>query len=310
MPRVTLLLPTRERFRGQPLPADLGRLLGRSDRSDADAGIKPQLQRHFDVLPRHCPEAPITRQLDARDAAVHGWLRADPAYVRADISGGRMLACGDLGLTLEDCEALLAPLKPLFGDEGFPISAPVPQRWYLMLPRECKLPAFDGPEDVLGDNLEPHLPTGDVGRRWRRLLNEAQVILHNHPLNERRIEQGKPPVNSLWFFGGGVLPDFVRIEGRIFGEEILLRGLADFAKQPALPLPSRYASTMRDTPTLIDLRKTREIAGIARDWIVPACAAMRGDDTVKLDCADGFIFTIRRSQRWRLWRRAWTSFID
>jgi hypothetical protein len=310
MPCVTLLLPTRERFRGQPMPAELGRLLARADRSNAEAGIKQQLQRHFDVLPRHCPEAPITRQVDARDAAVHAWLRADPAYVRADISGGRMLACGELGLTPEDCEALLVPLKPLFGDEGFPISAPVPQRWYLMLPRESKLPAFAAPEDVLGDNLEPHLPAGDAGRRWRRLLNEAQVILHNHPLNEQRIAQGKPPVNSLWFFGGGVLPDFVRIEGRIFGDEILLRGLSEFAKQPVLALPSRYAAAMRDTPTLVDLRTAREIAGLARDWIVPASAEMRGDDTVELDCVDGSIFTIRRSQRWRLWRRAWTSFID
>jgi len=307
MPRLTLLLPPREAFGGQALPADLGRLLGKADAGNGEPGGKKQLQRHFDVIPRHCPEAPITRRLDARDAELHAWLRADPAYVRADINGGRMLACGGLGLSMEDCAALIAPLKPLFGDEGFPISAPSPDRWYLMLPRESKLPAFAPPEDVLGDDLEPHLPAGDSGRRWRRLLNESQVILHNHPLNEQRIAQGKPPVNSLWFWGGGVLPDFVRIADRIFGDEILMRGLADIAKQPMQPAPSRFEPSLREADSLVDLRAGRDVAALARDWILPAAAALRRDDALRLDFADGALFAIARKQRWRFWRRALSS---
>ena len=304
MPRLTLLLPARDRFRGQPLPQDSGRLLGRADAATDEPGERKQLQRHFDVIPRHCPEAPITRRLDARDADLHAWLRADPAYVRADISGGRMLACGELGLSMDDCAALIAPMRSMFGDEGFPISAPVPNRWYLMLPKESKFPVFDPPSDVLGDDLEPHLPAGDSGRRWRRLLNESQVILHNHPLNEQRIAQGKPPVNSLWFWGGGVLPDFVRIADRIHSDDILFQGLADIAKQPASPVPARYAPSLREADTLVDLRSARDIATVARDWIAPAHAGLRGTDTLQLDFDDGTVFTIRRSQRWRFWRRA------
>ncbi|HTD28389.1 MAG TPA: phosphoglycerate mutase [Xanthomonadaceae bacterium] len=304
MPNLTLLLPARARFRGQSLPADLGRVLGRADPAEAGAaGAKAQLQRHFDVIPRHCSEAPITRQLDARDAIHNAWLRADPAYVQADINGGRMLACGDLGLSIEECQDLIAPMKPLFGDEGFPISAPVPQRWYLMLPRECRLPTFDLPEDVLGDNLEPHLPAGDAGRRWRRLLNESQILLHNHPLNAVRIARGQPPVNSLWFWGGGVLPDFVSVEGLVFGDEALLRGLADLAKAPARPTPVRYSPTLRETEATVDLRSSREIATLVRDWILPAAGALRGTDRLELDFADGSGFTVARSQRWRFWRR-------
>ena len=71
------------------------------------------------------------------------WLRADPAYVRPDINGARLLAYGDaLALTQAERDALLRPLQPLFGDAGFPIDAPTPSRWYLRLPREAKLPAF------------------------------------------------------------------------------------------------------------------------------------------------------------------------
>lgn len=310
MSRLTLLLPARMRFRGQQLPPELGRLLGRADSAtDATAGIKAQLQRHFEVIPRYCPEAPITRQFDAHDAIHHAWLRADPAFVQADINAGRMLACGDLGLSADDCEALLTPLKPLFGDEGFPISAPVPQRWYLMLPRECKLPAFSPPEDALGDNLEPHLPAGDTGRRWRRLLNEAQVILHNHPLNAKRIARGQPPVNSLWFWGGGVLPDSVRTDNAtVYAEEAFLRGLADLAKTPVRSLPARYSATLRESNALVDLRALRDAVALANDWVLPATSVLRGDDRLQLDFSDGSGFTLARSQRWLFWRSALAQF--
>jgi hypothetical protein len=309
MPRLTLLLRGRGRFEGQSLSAELARLLARADRdADASPGRKPQLQRHFDVLPRHCPEAPITHELDAGDSIAHAWLRADPAYVQADMTSGRMLACGDMGLSADDCDAFLQPLRPLFGNEGFPISAPVPQRWYLMLPRESKPPQCSPPDEVLGDDLHAHMPEGDTGRRWRRLLNEAQVILHNHPLNAQRIARGLPPVNSLWFWGGGVLPDHVRTEYRdVFGEDALLRGLGKLAGVIVQPVPIRLAASSIEQDTLIDLRVMRELAALERDWLLPAVAALRKAEVLLLDFADGARYTIHRGQRWRFWRRPLAS---
>lgn len=309
MPVLTFLLPPRKRFEGQQLPAELARLLARADFvAEATQGRKAQLQRYFDVLPRHCPEAPITRELDAGDSIAHAWLRADPAYVQADMASGRMLACGDMGLSAADCDALLQPLRPLFGDEGFPISAPVPQRWYLMVPRESKLPLFSAPEDVLGDDLHAHMPEGDAGRRWRRLLNEAQVILHNHPLNAQRIARGRPPVNSLWFWGGGVLPDHVRTDYRnVFGEEALLLGLCKLASVVVRPVPMHLAASPLELDTLVDLREMRELAVFERDWLLPAVAGLRKPDSLLLDFADGARHTIRRGQQWRFWRRPLAS---
>src|SRR3546814_12818923 len=109
----------------------------------------------------------------------------------------------------EDRTAFLPALRPLFGDAGFPIDAPHPSRWYLRLPHGAKLPAFAEPDDALGADLFDHLAEGSEGRRWRVLLGEAQVVLHNHPRTARRAEQGRPPVNSLRFWGGGVPPDAV-----------------------------------------------------------------------------------------------------
>ncbi len=316
MTDLTLLLPPRSRFEGSTLEAAVARALGRADRiAVAEAGRRAQLLRHFDLLPRGWPIAAITRQHDARDAQRHAWLRADPAWVRADINAGRMLACGDaLALDVAEAEDLLRPLKPLFGDAGFPISAPVPQRWYLMLPKEAKPPAFADPDSALGDDLFEHLPQGPDGRRWRMLLSEAQVILHNHPRNAARAAAGKPPVNSLWFWGGGVLPDRVHTPfATICSNDPACAALAACAGRPPEPVTTRLPELAADT--LIDLSMhpdatTPQRDGLLHSWLQPAIERTLGGAiaTLVLDFLDGGGYRIERGQRWRLWRRPLATF--
>jgi hypothetical protein len=50
------------------------------------------------------------------------------------------------------------------------------------------------------------MPTGEAAAGWRRLLNEAQMLLHMSDVNQRREEIGESAVNSLWLWGEGVLP--------------------------------------------------------------------------------------------------------
>lgn len=302
MASATLLLPARERFGGQRLTADVAKALGRADRA---TGTGEQRARVFDILPRGWPVAAVTRQRDAGDASLGAWLRADPAYIRPDINGARLLAYGDaLALTREEVGELLRPLRPLFGDTGFPIDAPTPSRWYLRLPREAKLPAFHGPDEALGADLFEHLPDGPEGRRWRSLLSEAQVVLHNHPVNAQRAAAGKPPVNSLWFWGAGLLPDHVTSKySAIFSDDEAVQAFATMAKAAAMPLPQRWGTAGGDR--LFDLRHVRDLAQLQMQWIEPLLRDLRNGDIAlaELDFADGARFVLRAGQRWRLWRR-------
>lgn len=304
MPSATLLLPAAARLIGEGLPADVAKALGRGDRSKAEPGERAQLRRHFQLVPDHWPVAALTRNLDANDGEGALWLRADPAFISPDINGARMLAHGEaLGLDAEDTRQLLPALKPLFGDAGFPIDAPHPSRWYLRLPVESKLPEFAPPEDVLGDDLFAHLPQGDAGRRWRALLTEAQVILHQHPWNAWRLGQGKPSVNSLWFWGAGRLPDFVRTPFKqIKGNDALLRGLAKMAGVSA-------GAVGDDVDALVDLRHMRSLETLGRDALQPLLGEVGAGrlDALHLDFEDGTQYALRRDQRWRFWRRSLSS---
>ncbi|HEU0152525.1 MAG TPA: phosphoglycerate mutase [Arenimonas sp.] len=293
VPALAVLLPERRRFAGQPLGDALGKALARGDRlSDGEPGEQAQLLRHVDLLPRGWPMAAITRQRDAGDAVLHQWLRADPAHVRPDMTGARVLAIGDLGLSQDEADALLAPLRPLFGDTGFPISAPVPSRWYLALPVEARLPAFSPPDAVLGDDLFSHLPEGPEGRRWRALLNEAQVLLHNHPVNAARVAAGKPAVNSLCFWGAGKLPDRVHMPfAAVSSDDAELLSLAALAGVGA----------SGDGPQLLDLRRARDLSAVAAR-LQPALEDLARDG-LRLDFADGARWWLQAGQRWRFWRR-------
>jgi hypothetical protein len=301
MASATLLLPARSRFADRPLPAAFAKALAQADRQSGGAGEREQLRRHFQLIPDHWPLAALTRQLDAGDAAQSSWLRADPAHVAPDMGGARMLSHGEaLALTAEDTAQLLPALRPLFGDAGFALDAPRPSRWYLRLPRESKLPAFAAPHEVLGEDLFAHLPQGDLGRRWRALLTETQVVLHNHPWNAMRASLGKPAVNSLWFWGAGVLPDFVRTPYRqVKGNEIVLRALADAAGVAGNP------GDAEEVDALVDLRHLRDLALIAHEAVQPLLEAVRRRElqSLTLDFEDGAIFQLRRDQRWRFWRR-------
>jgi hypothetical protein len=307
----TLLLPAGNRFTGVRLPDPVARALGRADRMPVgEAGEHPQLLRHFELLPRGWPVAALTRQADAGDAAPSQWLRADPAWVRPEINGARLFACGEgLQLAQQDVDALLPALRPLFGDAGFPIDAPVPARWYLRLPQGAKLPAFIEPADALGADLFDSL-VGTEGaadaesRRWRSLLSEAQVVLHNHPWNARRAAAGKPPVNSLWFWGGGKLPDQVSSRHAcVQSEDATMRALAMSAGLSLASRAEHFDAPAADA--LFDLRELRDTAELSGQWLAPAVDALRqgGLERLCMDLADGSGFVLTRSQRWRLWRR-------
>ena len=302
MPRLTLLLPATSRFAGVVLPPVLARALGRADRVVHEAGEDAQLARHFTLLPNRWAPAALTRVVDggAEDARLSGWLRADPAYIRPDINGARLLATGDtLGIDANDVEALFPALRPLFGDTGFMLDAPHPGRWYLLLPRESKLPAFATPSQALGEDVFEHIPGGAEARRWRVLSSEAQVVLHNHPHNAARAAHGKPPINSLWFWGGGVLPDHVTSRSpTLYSDDSLLQGLAHVAKLTHMPLD---AFTDFNTGALVDLRMQRDPRALVDAWMLPAAASATHRE-VAFDFADGQTFMLQSAQRWRFWR--------
>jgi len=305
MRTLTLLLPPLRQLREPGRLPTLVRWCASGDHlPPSGAGRDAVLRDCFEFVGKDVPHAALTRLFDGGDATDGCWVRADPAFVVADAVTLRMLACGTLDLSPAESGELARPLRLLFGDAGFPLEATHPQRWCLRCPKGARLPRFSSPDAVLGDDLGAHLPQGDNERQWRHLLNEAQVILHNHPVNARRVERNLTPANSLWFWGAGTLPDWVRSPfDRVLSRDETALALARLGKIDAGP-PAADVGFGADK-VLLDLADKRDGAELEAKFLAPIGERLRRREfgEVELRFEDGGKFRIRPAHRWRFWRR-------
>lgn len=298
-PSVECWLPDLQRFdTAHPLRV----LLQRGERLPAGAqGYLDGLAAYFQCS-AELPAAALTRDYLAGDAADDCWLSVDPAWVQPDMSGARLLACGQLPLDMDEAQALAEPLKPVFADDGMTLEVSSAQHWHLRLPPQTLLPNFAAPEQALGEDLYEHLPQGPHARRWRVLFNEVQVLLHQHPVNAQRRARGLPPVNSLWFWGGGSLPSRIQTSLRgVIGDDLLLLALARRARITA---QARDVSTVADAQAawLLDLQD-QPAETLASQWW-PALQSVSKRQSLLLSFASGERWLHRPWHRWRFWRRA------
>lgn len=278
------------------------RTLARADRlGQGPRGYLAGLDGYLQTGAQPLPAAALTREYVAGDAGDALWLSADPAWVEPDLTGARLLACGKMGLSEAEAQALAEPLLPLFAEYGMQLLLTRPDRWHVRLPPASEVPDFPAPEQALGDNLLQHLPQGTGGRRWRLLQNEVQVLLHQQPLGSMRRAAGSAPVNSLWFWGAGVLPAIVRSElACVMGDDLLLRALAaraGVAQRPCAPTQLAGATA----GWLVDLQD-RPVSEIDADWW-PTLDALARHQPLRLSFASGERWQLTPWHRLRFWRR-------
>ncbi len=271
----------------------------------ADAWL---LERFGVARQRDWPVAPFALLGDGGAPGDHHWLRADPVHLVVDRD---RLVLGDAArLERAEAEALVEALNAHFAGELvlYPMR---PDRWYAQLPAAPDLATVPRSR-ALGAGVEPHMPTGGDARRFRVLVNEAQMLLHAHPVNAAREARGEPPVNSVWLWGGGALVEAQRPALRqVLADDPLARGLALAAGVSVAPLPARAAGWLDHAPEdgiALFVLEDRGAAELERDWLAPLLAALRasriGMVTLVLPAGDSALTveTVRSDLR-HFWRR-------
>ncbi|MFB6260448.1 MAG: hypothetical protein ABEJ96_08525, partial [Thiohalorhabdaceae bacterium] len=133
-------------------------------------------------------------------------IHADPVRMAVSYEATVVMDPDDLGLTRDEAESLVATLnEQLFADTGARLVAITANRWVLHLEDRPAIRTASL-EGWIGADASGGMPEGPDRREWHRLINEVQMVLATHPVNEARRREGLPEVNSLWFWGGGALP--------------------------------------------------------------------------------------------------------
>ena len=282
MGRLRLLVPDlqtllRNRTRQQSLPL-LDKLLNRAAMTRSGPCSRSQLLfNSFNWRkPQTCPAAALSMLAAGADPGSAVWLRADPVMLQADLNRVYLVGYPLTDLSDQEADQLVDGLQELFDDPAIKLIPVTANQWVLQLPAipDC---VFPDPDQARGGDLGEVLPRDSQFNYWRKLLNESQMLLHNHPLNRQRQAAGLTVVNSLWFWGAGTLPDKGQAAPPdiLAGESELLRALARLFSLSILPLGELASATGRQTSTLAEFSTDpaatadQNLLRLEQNWLAP-----------------------------------------
>ena len=127
------------------------------------------------------------------------WALMSPVHLAVGSDGVDVLPPAALNLSESDAARFAALLQELWPEaEGWQWRLLDATRWAIGHASALDGPEFNGAasiERAAGRPIEPWLPQSRLLRRWQ---NEAQMLLHDHALNQQREARGDPVVNSVW----------------------------------------------------------------------------------------------------------------
>ncbi len=99
------------------------------------------------------------------------------------------------------------------------------------------------PHDITGKPIEPFLPKGQGGSWLRGLMEVSARLLADHPVNQKRILEGKSPANMIWLWGQGTAPKMPSfherfgLRGSVISAVDLVKGLGKYAGLEVIEVP-------------------------------------------------------------------------
>jgi len=124
------------------------------------------------------------------------WALMSPVHLAVGTDGVDVLPPAALRLSESDAARFAALLRVLWPEtEGWQWRLLDATHWAIGHASALDGLAAASIERAAGRPIEPWLPDSRVLRRWQ---NEAQMLLHEHPLNVEREARGEHAINSVW----------------------------------------------------------------------------------------------------------------
>ena len=177
-------------LRREPAPAELlGRVLGRLNLPYPESGLGALR---------------MWGQTGDRPAV---WIAAaDPVYLEPRLDHLCLHAMDAESAPVSDLRPLIDHLQATLGEDQSFGFARLDTHGYLRADEPIAT-ANVPPYVVHGDMPNEYMPAGEGADRFRQLVSEVEMALHDHEVNLRRQQDGLQPVNCLWLWGGGLAPE-------------------------------------------------------------------------------------------------------
>ena len=99
------------------------------------------------------------------------------------------------------------------------------------------------PHDISGRKITDYLGVNENGRELLEMMKKSYDLLKDHPINQKRIAEGKHPANSIWFWGEGVRKNLMPftekygLKGAMISAVDLLKGIGKFTGMEVIDVP-------------------------------------------------------------------------
>jgi len=298
-------------------------------RDDTRYPVERRLLKLFDVAVEPGSDVPVgafTRYLIKGDVNREHWcMRADPVYIQPNRDHLLLMGNAGIDFSFDDAQRLVNDINTLYADTHWHLTALTPRQWLLEQENAATVNSHSLSQAV-GKNIKEFLPDGAEAKQWHAIMNELQMFLHSHPLNQQRQMQGKSVINSIWFWGAGVLPANSHESkqppyAQCWSDEPLSLSLAKLTGVPRADLPAsamdwlRHAITAGSHFLMLEHLHNDEVrhdpltwwqalTDFNNDWLAPLIEALRKNEINELVVIGDervYQLTRRLSNRWWKW---------
>ena len=132
-------------------------------------------------------------------------------------------------ISTEEAKEIIKTVQENLGDEFYQFFSGVSYRHLLLRKDEKKAGELTPPHDISGKEIKNFLPSDE---KILDLMKKSYELLKNHPVNLKRISEGKNPANSIWVWGEGTKPslnnykDTFGVSGTVISAVDLIKGIA------------------------------------------------------------------------------------
>ncbi len=151
-------------------------------------------------------------------------------------------SAGDI--SSEEAAEIIKSVQEAFGGGEFDFYSGVSYRHCLIHHKgTTDLGTMTPPHDISGRVVGPYISDSENAKKLTDLMRKSYDLLKDHPVNKKRIAQGKRPANSIWLWGEGTRPelpafsDIYGIKGTVISAVDLLKGIAIAAGMDAPDVP-------------------------------------------------------------------------
>jgi hypothetical protein len=253
------------------------------------------------------PTGPCVRSLAAAPPPGATFACARPVHLLTAID---RLQLGSSGIDPDPAEAaaILADLNRHLDGRGYSLqSVGVGRDWLLACRESLDCTSVD-PAEAQGHNLRETMPRGRDGAKVRALMNEIQMLLHEHPVNEARASRREPTINSLWLWGfGSSCQTTSATWPQLFTDDSWLAGIWRAHGQPTRPLSGfpDAAGTGADGAVFAWCSAPADaLHEVESRCFEPARRLLSASACSEVAiCSGRHVIAMGRWARWRAWRR-------